>query len=255
MLQTRVIPVLLLQNKGLVKTLKFNKSKYIGDPLNVIKIFNEKEVDELIFLDIDASKKGLEPNYKLIKEFASECFMPVCYGGGITNLEQIKKIFALGIEKVSINHTALKNTNLIKQAIEIYGSQSITISIDIKKSLFGKYKIYNHVTKKTLKVSFLDYIKQIEELGVGEVLINNVDLDGTQTGYDITLLKEVVDNMSIPVIACGGASKLEDFKLVKEQANISAVGAGSFFVFHGKHNAVLITYPTYEELQKLFGEK
>jgi cyclase len=255
MLQTRVIPVLLFKNKGLFKTIKFKKSRYLGDPLNIIKIFNEKEVDELIFLDIDASKKGLEPDYQLIKDFASECFMPVCYGGGITNIEQIQKIFTLGIEKISINHMALKDSTLIKKAVEIYGSQSITVSIDIKKSLLGEYKIYNHVTKKKLKISFLDYIKHIQELGIGEVLINNVDLDGTQQGYDINLLKQVVDNTTIPVIACGGAAQLEDFKLAKEQANISAVGAGSFFVFQGKHNAVLVTYPTYQELEKLFGEK
>lgn len=255
MLETRVIPVLLFQNNGLVKTIKFKKSKYIGDPLNAIKIFNEKEVDELIFLNIDASKKGLEPNYELIKNFASECFMPVCYGGGITNIEQIKKIFTLGIEKVSINYSALKNSTLLTEAINIYGSQSISVSIDIKKSLLGHYKVYDHVSKKTLNISFLDYIKDIEKLGVGEILLNNVDLDGTQQGYDINLLKKVVENTNIPIIACGGAGKLEDFKSVKTEANVSAVGAGSFFVFQGKHNAVLITYPTYEELAKLFGEK
>ena len=255
MLQTRVIPVLLLQNKGLVKTVKFKNPKYVGDPLNAIKIFNEKEVDELIFLDIDASKKGMEPDYELIKDFASECFMPVCYGGGITNIEQIKKIFTLGIEKISINYFALKDDELIKKAVEIYGSQSIVVTIDIKKSLMGKYQIYNHTKKKNLKIPFLEYIKHIEELGAGEILINNVDLDGTQKGYDIDLLKQVVNYVKIPVIACGGAGELKDFQTAKKKANISAVAAGSFFVFQGKHNAVLITYPKYQELEKLFGEK
>ncbi len=254
MLQTRVIPVLLLQNKGLVKTVKFKNPKYVGDPLNAIKIFNEKEVDELIFLDIDASKKGCEPDYELIKDFASECFMPVCYGGGITHIDQIKKIFTLGIEKVSLNHTALNNNELIRKAVDIYGSQSIVITVDIKKSLMGKYQIYDHVKKKSLKTPFLEYIKHIEDLGAGELLVNNVDLDGTQKGYDIDLLKQVVNYVKIPVIACGGAGKLEDFNTAKKEANVSAVAAGSFFVFQGKHRAVLITYPKYQELEELFGE-
>lgn len=254
MLQTRVIPVLLLQNKGLVKTVKFKHPKYVGDPLNAIKIFNEKEVDELIFLDIDASKKGGEPDYRLIEDFAGECFMPVCYGGGITDIEQIKKIFSLGIEKVSINHAALQDDRLIKEAVERFGSQSIVVTVDIKKSLMGTYKIYDHTKKKTLKIPFLDYIKRIETLGAGEILVNNVDLDGTQQGYDIDLLKQVVNHVTIPVIACGGAGSLEDFRKAKTEAGVSAVAAGSFFVFHGKHKAVLITYPKYRELEKLFGE-
>jgi len=254
MLQTRVIPVLLLQNKGLVKTVNFKNPKYIGDPLNAIKIFNEKEVDELIFLDIDASKKRTEPDYELIRDFASECFMPVCYGGGISNIEQIKKIFTMGIEKISLNHVALNGDSLIKEAVEVYGSQSIIVAIDIKKSFMGKYQIYDHIKRKNLKISFLDYIKHIEELGAGEIFLNNVDLDGTQKGYDIGLLKEIVDCVKIPVIACGGVGKLQDFKQAKNEANVSAVAAGSFFVFQGKYNAVLITYPKYHELEKLFGE-
>ena len=254
MLQTRVIPVLLLQNKGLVKTVNFKNPKYIGDPLNAIKIFNEKEVDELIFLDIDASKKRTEPDYELIRDFASECFMPVCYGGGISNIEQIKKIFTMGIEKISLNHVALNGDSLIKEAVEVYGSQSIIVAIDIKKSFMGKYQIYDHIKRKNLKISFLDYIKHIEELGAGEIFLNNVDLDGTQKGYDIGLLKEIVDCVKIPVIACGGVGKLQDFKQAKNEANVSAVAAGSFFVFQGKYNAVLITYPKYHELEKLLGE-
>jgi len=256
MLRTRVIPVLLLHNKGLVKTIKFKNPKYVGDPINAIKIFNEKEVDELIFLDIDASKENRGPNFKLIEAFASECFMPVCYGGGITKIEEIKKIFSLGIEKVSLNLSALENPNLIKEAVDIFGSQSIVVTVDIKKSLFGKYQIYNHKTKKTLNRNYLEYIKELENLGVGEILINSVDLDGTMKGYDIKLLKSVTENVKIPVIACGGAGKLEDFKEAVQKAKVSAVAAGSFFVFQGKHRAVLITYPKYDELLKLFeGEK
>ncbi len=254
MLQTRVIPILLLQNKGLVKTVKFKNPKYVGDPLNAIKIFNEKEVDELIFLDIDASKKGIEPDYELIKDFASECFMPVCYGGGITNLEQIKKIFSLGIEKVSINSIAFDNEQFIREAVKMFGSQSIVVTIDIKRSLLGKYHIYDHTRKKTLKILYLEYIKRIEKLGIGEFLINDVDRDGTMQGYDAELFKSIVQYVTIPVIACGGAGALDDFKKIKQEANISAVAAGSFFVFQGKHRAVLITYPKYNELEKLFRE-
>jgi len=255
MLQTRVIPVLLLQNKGLVKTVKFKNSTYIGDPLNAIKIFNEKEVDELIFLDIDASKEGRSPDFNIIKNFASECFMPVCYGGGITTIDEIQKIFALGIEKVSLNTAILKDKHLIREAVSVFGSQSIVVTVDIKKTLFGKYQVYNHRNKQMIKEPYIEYIKNLEKLGVGEILINNVDLDGTQQGYDVFLLKEVVNNVKIPVIACGGASGLDDFKKVKKQAHVAAVAAGSFFVFQGKHNAVLITYPKYEVLEKLFGEE
>ncbi len=254
MLKTRVIPVLLLHNKGLVKTVKFKLPKYIGDPINAIKIFNEKEVDELIFLDIDASKEKRGPDYKIIEDFATECFMPVCYGGGITTIEQIRKLFTLGIEKVSLNSSVLINEVLIKEAVSIFGSQSIVVTVDIKKSLFGKYQVYNHSLKKIIKKPYLEYIKNIAELGAGEILINNIDLDGTQKGYDINLMKSVVDIVNVPVIACGGVGSLDDFKQVKNEANVAAVAAGSFFVFQGKHNAVLITYPKYEELEKLFGE-
>ena len=255
MLKTRVIPVLLLHNKGLVKTIKFKSPKYIGDPINAIKIFNEKEVDELILLDIDASKEKRGPNYKIIEDFASECFMPVCYGGGITTIEQMKKIFSLGIEKIAINTSVINNKQLIIDAVDIFGSQSIVVSIDIKKSFLGQYKIYTHHNKKRINKPYLEHIKEIESLGVGEILINNVDLDGTLVGYDISLLKDIVNNVNIPVIACGGAGKLDDFKKVKKESNVSAVAAGSFFVFHGKHKAVLITYPKYDDLEKLFGEE
>jgi len=230
---------------------RFKDPHYIGDPLNAIKIFNEKEVDELIFLDVDASRKGVDPDYEIIRDFASECFMPVCYGGGIKTIEQIQKIFKLGIEKISINNSAIKNDKLIKQAVEKFGSQSIVVAIDIRKSLLGKYHIYDHTTKKLLKEPFLSYIKCIENLGVGEIFVNNVDLDGTQKGYDIDLLKQVVACVDVPVIACGGAGKLEDFILAKKETNVSAVAAGSFFVFQGKHNAVLITYPKSQELEAI----
>jgi cyclase len=255
MLQTRVIPVLLLHNRGLVKTVRFKNPKYVGDPLNAIKIFNEKEVDELIFLDIDASKEGREPDYELIEDFASECFMPVCYGGGVTNIEQIQKIFKLGIEKVSVNLSALENLELIEKASKSFGSQSIVVTVDVKKSFTGKYQVYNHKKEKPEKKPLQEYLQNIENAGAGEILINSVDKDGTLSGYDTKLMKNIVESVTIPVIACGGAGSLEDFKKVKNEANVSAVAAGSFFVFHGKHKAVLITYPHYKKLEELFEEE
>jgi len=253
MLKTRVIPLLLLHNGGLVKTVKFKNPKYVGDPINAIRIFNEKEVDELIFLDIDASREGREPDYDLIRDFASECFMPVCYGGGITSVEQIKKIFSLGIEKVSLNATVLENLSLVSEAAKLFGSQSIVVSVDVKKTLMGKYRVYDHIRKKGISLSLERYISDIEEAGAGEILVNSVDRDGTFEGYDIQLMKMVVESTTLPVIACGGAASMEDFRRVRDEAGVSAVSAGSMFVFHGKHRAVLITYPKYEELEKLFG--
>lgn len=255
MLKTRVIPVLLLHNRGLVKTVKFKNPQYVGDPINAIKIFNEKEVDELIFLDIDASKEGRSPDFDIIKEFASECFMPVCYGGGITTIEEIKKIFHLGIEKISLGHIALSNDTLIKEAVDIFGSQSIVVTVNVKKSLLGKYQIYDYVSKRPYKRNLIEYIQHLENLGAGEIVINNIDLEGTQKGYDIELMRSVVNSVNIPVVACGGAGTLADFKKVKQETNVSAVAAGSFFVFQGKHNAVLITYPKYCELEELFKEE
>lgn len=251
MLSTRVIPVLLLHKKGLYKTIQFKSPKYIGDPLNAIKIFNEKEVDELIVIDIDKSKFKKEPDYAMISAFASECFMPVCYGGGITTINQIKNIFAIGIEKVALNTSALINRDLIKEAVNIFGAQSIVVSIDVKNNIFGKYKIYNHSNKKVCKQNLECYIKYLDDIGVGEIFINHVDLDGMRTGYDIKLLKYISSLTRIPIIACGGAGNLNDFKKAKEEGGISAVAAGSIFVLKEPHNAVLITYPTHQELTEL----
>ena len=254
MLSTRVIPVLLLHKQGLVKTIKFKDPGYIGDPLNSIRIFNEKEVDELIFLDIDKSKENKEPNYDLIASFASECFMPVCYGGGIRTIDQMKKIFSIGVEKIALNTIALSDEYLVREAVKTFGSQSIVVSIDIKKNIFGKYKIYNHRLKKTIKKNIHEFIQLLHNIRVGEILINNVDLDGMRTGYNIDLMKMITEQTDIPVIACGGAGSLEDFKEVKQKTGVSAVAAGSFFVYHGKHKAVLISYPKYEKLCEILEE-
>ena len=226
MLQTRVIPVLLLHKKGLYKTIKFKSPKYVGDPINAIKIFNEKEVDELILLDIDATKEAREPNYRMIEKIASECFMPLCYGGGINNLKQIKKIFSLGVEKISINHSALSsNSNLIEEAVEIYGSQSIVGAVNIKKNLFGSFKLYDHVSKRVLGKPIKEHLAELVDKGVGEIFINDVDNDGMMKGFNIDLIKEFTKDLPIPSICCGGAGSLEHCLNVLKSTNVSAVSA------------------------------
>lgn len=249
MLQTRIIPILLLKNQGLVKSIKFKNEKYIGDPINAIKIFNEKEVDELIILDIMASINKKEPNYELIKDFASECFMPLCYGGGVNNISQMEKIYSLGIEKISLNTVAIENINLIKEASCNFGSQSIVVSLDIKKGLFGQ-SVYTSRGKKKIKGNIQELVLKYQDAGAGELLINSIDKDGTMTGYDLDLINEISSILDIPVVACGGAGCLNDLKKGKE-AGASALAAGAFFVFHGKHRAVLITYPDQDDLQKI----
>lgn len=252
MLQARVIPCLLLKGTGLVKTTKFKDPKYVGDPINAVNIFNEKEVDELIFLDITATLEKRRPNFKLIAEIASECFMPFAYGGGITELEDMRQLFKLGVEKVVVNSVLHQNPGLVAECARIYGSQSIIGAIDVKKNFFGKYEVYIGSGTINTKKDPVKYAQQLEELGVGEIFINAIDRDGTMEGYDSKLINMVTKAVNIPVIACGGAGKLADFQTAVTQHGASAVAAGSFFVFHGKHKAVLITYPPYSQLVALF---
>ncbi len=249
MLKNRVIPCLLLRNNGLVKTVKFKDPKYVGDPINAIKIFNEKEVDELIFLDIDASKNGKRPDFNKIQDIASECFMPLCYGGGVRSADDIEKILSLGVEKVSINSHALKDLKFIKEAAETFGSQSIVVAIDVKKDFLGKYRVYDHTKNKVMDVEPVEFAKEVAMIGAGEILINSVDRDGTMNGYDINLVKRVTNAVPVPVIALGGAGNIDDIKKVVKEGGASAASAGSMFVFHGKYRAVLITYPDWKEIE------
>lgn len=251
MLKHRVIPALLLQDKGLVKTHKFKDAKYVGDPINAIRIFNEKEVDELMVLDIVASKTGKGPNYDLIGEFASECFMPLTYGGGINSVEQAAQIFRIGVEKICLQTAALKNHQLVSRLAERFGSQSIVVSIDIKYNWRGKPQLFSAVESKVISGSWLEVSQKLVKAGAGEVLINSVDRDGTLQGPDIELIKKAATDLSVPLIAVGGVSSLYDIKAMVE-AGASAVAAGAYFVFHGPHRAVLITYPRYQELEALF---
>ena len=238
-----------------MKTVKFKDPVYVGDPINAVKIFNEKEVDELIFLDIEASKKNQDPDYGFINKIATECFMPFCYGGGITNFGQVQRIFRLGAEKVSLNSTFLRNENLLPDIAESFGSQSVVVSIDVKKSITGRYRVYDHKRKKLLKTDPIELSRKAESLGAGEILVNSVDQDGMLSGLDIRLIKSVSEAISIPVIACGGANSLSDIGKAIAEGGASAVAAGSMFVFQGKHKAVLINYPEYTDIKTMISNK
>ena len=251
MLKTRVIPSLLLKNGGLVKTVKFGSPKYVGDPINAIKIFNDKEVDELVILDIEASKNTKGIDFDLLTRINKEAFMPLGYGGGIKNIQDAKRIFNLGYEKIIINSAALYNPKLITEISNISGNQSTVVCIDVKKNIFGKYYVFDHVKNKLTDLNPFDYVKTIEKLGAGELIVYSVDQEGTFKGYDLNLIKGVSEIVNIPVVALGGANDVED---LAKAINIgaSAVSAGSMFVFHGPHHAVLITYPDKKTLKNLF---
>lgn len=254
MVNIRIIPVLLLKENGLVKTVKFKSPKYIGDPINTIRIFNEKEVDELFVLDINATPERSEPNYQMIEDIAGEAFMPVAYGGGIKNIEQIRKIFSLGVEKVVINNAVFENKQLLVEAVSEYGAQAIVVCIDCHRTITGKHELFTHSGTNKRKVKVDEYLENLSGYDVGEILVNSIDRDGTQRGYDIELLKKVSSKVTCPVVACGGAGSIEDFVEAISKGHVSAVAAGSLFVFKGKHKAVLISYPDRKSLDKLFHE-
>jgi len=251
MLSVRVIPVLLLKGQGLYKTVKFKDPVYVGDPLNTVRLFTEKEADELICLDITASREGRAPNFELLTDIATETFMPFAYGGGITNVEEVRRLFYIGAEKVVINSSAYTTPELIDEVARQFGSQSIAASIDAKKKMFGGYEVLSHGGTKKQKRSPVEAAKEMENRGAGEIFINSIDQDGTLQGFDLDLVRQVAEAVSVPVVACGGGSSLADFRKATD-AGASAVSAGSFFVFQGKHKAVLITYPTPEELAQTF---
>jgi imidazole glycerol-phosphate synthase subunit HisF len=252
MKRIRVIPVLLLHDGGLVKSLKFKDYKYVGDPVNAVKIFNEKEVDEIILLDVSATVEKRKPGLAHIKEIASEAFMPLGYGGGITTLEEIKELIASGVEKVVLNNAAFETPQLVTEAARYAGSQSVVVSIDVKKNLWGKYKVYTKNAKKNTGKDPVEFAKEMEAAGAGELFINAVDADGTFEGYDLSLIETISKAVNIPVIACGGAATVDDFKKAVDKG-ASAVAAGSMFVFQRPHRAVLISYPSQQELKlKLF---
>ncbi|MBX3242555.1 MAG: AglZ/HisF2 family acetamidino modification protein [Chitinophagaceae bacterium] len=248
MRRIRVIPILLLHKGGLVKSVRFKSYKYIGDPINAVKIFNEKEVDEIVVLDIDASRDKRAPNVKMIADIVGEAFIPVAYGGGITTLEEVKELFYNGIEKVVINQAAISNPDLITQIANSFGSQSVVVSIDVKKNILKGNRVYTMNGKTATGYKPIEFIHRVVNAGAGEILLNSIDRDGTYKGYDLLLLKELAEAVNVPLVIAGGASGIEDF-CAGVNAGASAVAAGSMFVFQRPHNAVLITYPSQKLLE------
>lgn len=247
MLEPRIIPCLLFQNQGLVKTINFKKPRYIGDPVNAVRIFNAKEVDEMIFLDIDSTKLNQEIRLDLIRRLAAECFMPLAYGGGIRRVSDIKAILEAGVEKVIINSAFFENPLLVKEAARKFGSQSIVVAIDVREEL-GQYHAYIHSGKQKTVFTVLDAAKLAQQMGAGELMVNSIDRDGAMRGYDLKLIKSVAKSVNIPIIACGGAGIVKDLKLAIN-AGAQAAAAGSMFVYYGARRAVLINFPSSKELE------
>ncbi|HYM37644.1 MAG TPA: AglZ/HisF2 family acetamidino modification protein [Nitrospiraceae bacterium] len=248
----RVIPVLLLKENVLYKTVRFRNATYVGDPRIAVKIFNDKGADEIVLLDIAATCERRKPNFKLIGEIAGECFMPMAYGGGVREIDDVRTILKLGVEKVVINTAAVENPGFVTEAARINGSSSVVVSIDARRTLFGRYRVCTHAGTRRTSLDPVAFARRMAEAGAGEILINSIDRDGTLKGYDLSLTRSVADAVDVPVVACGGAGSVEDFRTVFRETPASAAAAGSFFVFQGPHRAVLITYPT-EELEVLFG--
>lgn len=251
----RIIPALLLKGQGLVKGVGFKKHSYVGDPINAVRIFNEKEVDELVFLDISATREGRRIPQALVEKIADECFMPFAVGGGIRTVEDIREIISAGAEKVVLNTAAVENPRLISEAAKIFGSQSIIVAIDVKKGWFGKKCVVTESGHKKTGLEPLDWAKEAEAQGAGELLLNSVDRDGTMSGYDLELISSVSAAVRIPVIACGGAGSNKDLRDAIHVGGASAAAAGSLFVFHGPKRAVLINFPSKSEIESICSGK
>ncbi|PID94127.1 MAG: imidazole glycerol phosphate synthase subunit HisF [Bacteroidetes bacterium] len=249
MLRTRIIPCLLLRDEALVKTVKFNKFGYIGDPANTVRIFNELEVDELVCLDILASRKHQEIKFKVLTEIANEAFMPLAYGGGIRSFEDAKKIFTIGFEKVVVNSYAVENPDFITQLAAHFGNQSVIGSIDVKKNLFGKYEVVTHSGRKRTGKNPVEWACEMERLGAGELLITAVDREGTWSGYDNELIKQIAESVGVPVIANGGAGRVSHIETVVKDAGADAVALGSMVVYQKKGYGVLVNFPDRKELE------
>lgn len=252
MLRPRIIPSLLIKDKGLVKTLNFKSSKYVGDPINAVRIFNEKEVDELAIFDIDATVHKNEPDYLLIEKLANQSRMPLCYGGGVKTVEQAQKIFGLGIEKIALSSAAIQNPELVTKIADRVGSQSVIVVLDIKKKILGGYELYTHNGNKSTGINPIKFAKELEQAGVGEIIINSIDKDGTMQGYDFALIDKITEVVNIPLTVLGGAGSLDDIQKTIERYGVIGVAAGSLFVFQGPYKAVLINYPNQTQKNNLF---
>ena len=253
MLRPRIIPCLLIHKNGLVKTLEFGQPRYVGDPINAIKVFNEKRADEIMVIDIDATVNNSEPNYRLIEKFSAEARMPVCYAGGITSVEQIKKIIGFGVEKVGLSSAAIANPQLIADASAAVGSQSISVIIDVKKVSNNRWQLFTHNGKKGLDISPVDIAKVLYDHGAGELVVYSIDRDGTGLGFDLDLIALLRSSVNVPITAIGGAGSLRDLSVLVDRFPIIGAGAGDIFVFKGKFKAVLITYPSKEDKAKISG--
>ncbi|MDP6902873.1 MAG: AglZ/HisF2 family acetamidino modification protein [Verrucomicrobiota bacterium] len=251
MLRTRIIPALLLRDESLVKTVRFGKFTYVGDPCNTVRIFNELEVDELVFLDITATREGRSPNLKILADIANECFMPLGYGGGISSLEQAKAIFDMGFEKVILNSCAAEKPALLTDIAEQYGSQAVITAIDVKTSFWGISTVRTEGARCNTRRDPVEWAQEAEERGAGEILLTSVDREGTWEGFDLDLVKRIVDAVSIPVIAHGGAGCVEDVGKVVQQAGASAVALGSMVVFQKKGMGVLVNFPDKKRLESV----
>ena len=255
MLRPRIIPCLLVKDKGLVKTVNFKNPKYVGDPINAVRIFNEKEVDELIVLDIDATGENRGPDYKMIECLAAECRMPLCYGGGVKTVDQAQRIFGLGVEKVAISSAAVENTDLVTRLAEQVGNQSIVVVLDVKKRLKdSKYEVWTHNGQKNTEKCPVAFAQQLEKRGVGEIVVNSIDNDGIMKGYDLALVEKIREAISVPLTVLGGAGSLQDIGQLIKKYGIIGAAAGSLFVFKGKYKAVLINYPSRTEKDALIEE-
>lgn len=250
MLRPRIIPCLLIQDGGLVKTVKFGDAKYVGDPINAVRIFNEKEADELIVLDIDATAKNLDPDYSRIANLAAECRMPLCYGGGIKTVEQARKIVQLGVEKLAMSSVALSNPKVLSAMASEVGGQSVVVVLDIKRRTFSsKYDVWTHNATINTKRDVFEVIEEVQDLGIGEIVVNFIDHDGKMAGYPLDLVQKLKAVTIVPFTVLGGAGSLNDLGEVVSKCGIIGVAAGSLFVFKGKYRAVLISYPTHEQKQ------
>jgi cyclase len=254
MLRPRVIPCLLVHDKGLVKTVQFKDPKYVGDPINAVRIFNEKESDELMVIDIDATRDNREPDYKMIEHLAAECRMPLCYGGGVKTAEQAQRIFSLGVEKIAISSAAIQTPELVSEMADRVGSQSVVVVVDVKKKLLGGYEMYTHNGKKSTGKNPFEFVAKMEALGAGEIVVNSIDQDGVMKGYDLALIEKIRQSISLPLTVLGGAGSLQDIGNLINKYGIIGAAAGSLFVFKGVYKAVLINYPNWNEKDKLINE-
>ncbi len=251
MIQARVIPALLLKGQGLVKTVKFKAPKYLGDPINVVRIFNDKEVDEIVLLDITATPEKRGPHFEMLRNIASEAFIPLAYGGGIRSMNDVHTLLGIGIEKLILNTSSVENPVLVREIADHAGSQAVVVSIDVKKNFLGKHEVFTHSGQKKTVLDPLKHAVEMEKMGAGEILINSIDRDGMMQGYDIDLVRKVADAVSVPVVACGGAGNLDHVAKVIKVGHASAAAAGSIFVFQGPLRGVLISYPSHQELKEL----